>query len=282
MHLKPDFSLLADWSEQSAQNSSRTPYTAYYISAAAQLAYVGAHHGSGINHPTFRQVEKTFREFNPDVVVVEGTSGQGTQEAQQYLRRAQQEATNGFSNAPEGQYAAYLAHQRGIPFVGGELSKAQKLQQLLRSGFSAHDMIGFDMVLAVMSGARAADNPLTDQNAAERLPGWLDGFAAQYGTSRAFGYAQFRNWYQEHLGAAFSVEGAANHEFFPNGRPATTHLEKISDAFSASREPAILSTIFEQLNAAKRVMVVYGHTHHIKHDPVLTAALGVKARPMAL
>jgi hypothetical protein len=117
-------------------------FTASYRSNDDVLVFVGAHHVFTPQNSTLRAVSAGFAQASPAIVIVEGfPTSMGASppplvdEANRYGTPQADEFAKG-----EAMYAASLALRHGVPFVGGEPTREEQLQALVRKGYTATDV----------------------------------------------------------------------------------------------------------------------------------------------
>jgi hypothetical protein len=134
----------------------RSAFTASYWSNDDVLVFVRAHHVFTPPNSTLRAVSAGFAPASPAIVIVEGfptSMGAGPPSLVEEARTPQADE---FAKS-EAMYAASLALRRGVPFVGGEPTREEQLQALIRQGYTPTDV--YFAYLLVHAGLRAAGAP---------------------------------------------------------------------------------------------------------------------------
>ena len=130
--LKPDLSLIHDYTPED-EHTFRPVAVTHFHGDNKDLYYVSTHHELGTQSTTSKTVRQTMEQYNPQLVIIEGLQTQ----------KGVSPAVDDFAHAEEPAYAAYLAGQKNIPFVGGEPSEPQIFKEMEGKGYSAKDIMAF-------------------------------------------------------------------------------------------------------------------------------------------
>ena len=232
-------------------------FTASYRSNDDVLVFVGAHHVFTPQNSTLRAVSAGFAQASPAIVIVEGfPTSMGANppplvdEANRYGTPQADEFAKG-----EAMYAASLALRHGVPFVGGEPTREEQLQALVRKGYTATDVYFAYLVgglsQSIRSGAITgpADPRLTAAFASPAQ--W---FARQL-SLQPMTLADFSARYR----AMFGVDVPSDADLTQRSEPGTSSpVALLNQADMFTRDQHLLATIEAQLALKKRVLVVYG------------------------
>jgi hypothetical protein len=114
------------------------PFVASYRKGTERLIFVGAHHAFQPNDPTMRAVEAGFDQFQPEVVILEGFPTAWGENPPPLVADAHRYGTAGADEfaRSEGIYAASIALERAVPFIGGEPTREEQNQVLKAKGFT--------------------------------------------------------------------------------------------------------------------------------------------------
>jgi len=252
---------------------SEVAFTASYRGNDDVLVFVGAHHVFTPQNSTLRAVFAGFAQASPAIVIVEGfPTSMGANppplvdEANRYGTPQADEFAKG-----EAMYAASLALRHGVPFVGGEPTREEQLQALVRRGYTATDVYFAYLVgglsQSIRSGAITgpADPRLTDAFASSAL--W---FARQL-SLQPMTLADFSARYR----AMFGVDVTRDAELTQRSEPGTSSpVALLNQADMFTRDQHLLATIEAQLALKKRVLVVYGGSHWTTLSGALQKRLG--------
>ena len=274
MKFKPDYSLIEKW--DSATNNA-LPLTAPFVSqfnlASKRLHYLAACHGGDLESPTLKTVRREFDLFRPDVVILEGMPNTGEVSPSWYLDHCRSQAEQDFAAGGEASYATVLAGERGIAFVSGEPSGRDLYDGLNAQGFSLHDHLGFNASVVIKHHLHSGI--VDDAGVAALVENQARSTQHDIGIDdAAFTFDDFRAWYRDRMGSAFSLEHLAATDVSPSDAPDANILQKIMSAADNVRDPHILKTIAQQLETHAKVLVVYGSAHLGKQQPVLQKMLG--------
>lgn len=267
MAFNPDLSLIRPFSKEAGAEKPAAPYAALFQQQENQLCFVAAKHGAP---ETLEAVRQVFDDFKPEIVIVEGVSG-ATPPAE-YLERVRKQSLDGFKQGGEGALATMLAAERGINFIPGEPTDEEVHQSILQQGKITEDLLGWHAALMLQQKNRGAI--LKPQDVPQAIQKALDSYTKRLGLKPSFGFHEFCAWYEQRMGKKFNPEAILKDDMSPGNSKNANFLQKIMHATDQAREPHILKTIAEQLSKHKRVLVVYGASHFIKQEAVLTKMLG--------
>jgi hypothetical protein len=269
----PDTSLLVPWTERAQQRFPEPPYAARYERDGKSLSYVAARHEHHYGSRTFQLIDREFRDFLPQVVVIEGLETEhGTSPAfyrEAFSRYLEKESW------PIGEpgYSASLAQARGIPFIGGEPSDEEIRDAVVTGPIESRDLLYYYVVRQIPQWKRTGEDQTRsfEELYAEsvrhdmRKLGLDDDTLADPAT--------FAAWYEVKNGRPFRYEEVTTRQSAPvEGELFTNDM---SLRIGAVREVHIVRLIAELLNKHDRVLVVYGAGHHVQQEKVLEKMLGV-------
>ena len=242
------------------------PFVASYRKGAERLVFVGAHHDFNPNAPTMRAVKEGFAEIQAKVVILEGfptAMGENPAPLVEGARRYGAPDADEYGRG-EGMYAASTALMRGIPFLGGEPTRAEQKQVLKAKGFADSD-IAFGYLTGGLSQAlRSHDIPDTSVASLEKfyprvvqdlkLPMNEGGWALD-----APSLEQFRHRYRQLYGVdivgdkEFPLRIDVTFDKTRNGEQARVDMK--------TRDRHLLGLIEQQLSEKHSVLVVFGGSH---------------------
>lgn len=267
-----ELSLIQPFSEElwRAEPFPAPTYVSLFRDARKSLAFVGADHVSGADNPTIRTIEKVFHELQPQSLVLEGFDDR-KEYAEQVLEHALRDAKNGFVSG-ERAFAVWLAHGKGVPFVGGEPTDRETLQAVLSRGLALEDWLGFYVLLFVPQWNREGRwGGKTFEAMATEL---LQAAAAAVGEEPRFGFQAFMRWYERTDSTGKRPDELTADDMGPNHAPGASHFQRVCCAIEDTRESRIVRRIEAELNRHDRVMAVYGSSHLAKQRKVWERMLG--------
>jgi hypothetical protein len=255
------------------------PFVAIYRNGIERLVFAASHHAFQTADPTMRAVEFGFNRIQAKVVILEGfptamgeSPPQLVAEVHRYGTRDADEYSRG-----EGAYAGSLALARGIPFIGGEPTRAEQYEVLKAKGFTDADLAFNGLVGAYSQALRSGDMPdLTAGSVAKIYPTLADGIQAPASRGGlnldAPSLAEFQDRYKELYGVDIVGDGE-----FPariDGVNDVTRNGEQSRVNMMTRDRHLLGLIEKQLSEKHSVLVVYGGSHWATLSAALQARMG--------
>lgn len=257
--LTPDLRLIRHWGT-GWRPAMQFPFIARFNHASGQLHYIAAEHQTGLDSATLKTIRYEFELFKPDLVVIEGVPHAEGLSPQRIIDAARKQADSDFQQCNESLYAAYLAHQNKIDFIGGEPTNKEIFESMRKQGISEQDIVGWNIT-----------RNLKYKLERKLLP---EEYVEQEITGYGYNPALFKTWYAEHFGEDFSIRSIIGLSQSPSAKPEANFLQRMSYAADQIREPQIVGVITAPLNRGKKVLAVYGGAHQGKHEPVFKKMLG--------
>ena len=249
------------------------PFTASYRTAEYVLVFVGAHHVFTPKNSTLRAVDSGFAQASPAIVIVEGfPTAMGESPSplvKEVHRRGTPDATQFTNN--EAIYAASLALGHGIPFLGGEPTRSEEVEALVRKGFARSDIFFAFALRGLVQSLNARE--ITDVKD-PRLPVVFE--RASQGVAQEFGlelisFDDFSRRYH----AQFRVPIETDTQLAKRADPGTgSPVARLLQSDMVARDEHLWATIQRQLDVKKRVLVVYGGSDWTTLSAVLQKELG--------
>jgi hypothetical protein len=252
---------------------ARTPFVAHYHHGRISIDYVAARHIVTADNPTTRAIAHCFDQLEPEAVILEGfPTAAGSNPpyiVESARRRTLSDATTYERSEPV--YAASIAIERGIPFIGGEPTEKEELAHLNRRGYTTNE-VALAFLIRVLGQAHRGGEFSTGDAAA---------FAAAFERARLdklriFGptlltLSEFQGRYR----ASFGVDPASDPHLEERGFPGTaTRQQRLSAEDMRFRDQHILDALEQQLRSHQRVLVIYGASHWTTESFVLRARYG--------
>jgi hypothetical protein len=249
------------------------PFTAVYRKGDSVLVFVAARHEFTPKNNTLRAVDAGFAAVSPAIVILEGfptAMGENPPPLVETVRKRDTPEANDFSKGEAG-YTALIALARGIPFLGGEPTRAEQVQALGRKGYAPSD-IAFSYLAGGLAQSLRARNisGTTDPKLRDVFAHYADAFADQYQLT-PMSFDEFSARYR----SMFGVEITADTQLTTRSDPGTTSpLALLNQTDMLTRDEHLLSTIEQQVLSKKRVLVVYGVSHWTTLSQALQKRLG--------
>lgn len=255
------------------------PFVASYRKGMVRLVFVGVHHAFQANDPTMRAVKAGFDQSRPEVVILELFPTAWGENPPPLVAAAHRYGTAGADEfaRSEGIYAASLALERAVPFIGGEPTREELDQVLKAKGFTDADLAFSALLEAYSQALRSGDMPDTSIESLEkmhpRLAEIIKGPSNTGGSNlNAPTLPDFRERYREMYG--LDIVGDDN---FPLRidvvNDNTRHGQQIKVSMKV-RDRHLLGVIEQQLLEKHTVLVVYGGSHWATLSAALQEQLG--------
>ena len=275
--LRPVPEKLRPWTttlrDQQFENASVVAYRV----GRQRLVFVGAQHENMDDSPTFRMIRQAYATFTFDVVIAEGfpTSwGPNPSRILDYADKSSKRA-DGFVEGGETIPTTFGAQQQGAILWGGEADDTDIKAQVVATGFSAEDLLGFYVLRNIPQWI--GERNIADAGDARLQPLVADALTKnrerlKIPATVLAGYSEWAAWYQAVNGKAISAAFVTEEVGPLSNGPFGTN--KVAYAVSRARDAHLHRLIIEKLNAKKSVLVVFGGSHLIIHRPALDAVLG--------
>jgi hypothetical protein len=272
LHFNPE--LVRPWSKElSASEPFPYPYLATFKRNGFVLTYVAANHENQESSPTMALIRRALEKSSAQAVMIEGFPFDAPRsDRESFLRYAERTRRGGVLEGGEDAYAAILAHSKGLPFYGGEANDSQILKGVLAHGYSARDLVGFDVLKMIPVWTR--NGKLKSEPLEKLAKDNLRYFCRNYRlpSSRCPDYHSFEIWYRTKNGKAFGKDfDDAEVAPFADGGYFT---QRISAAVSAVRNRVIVQHIGALLLKHEEILVVYGGSHLAMQTKAFEEALG--------
>jgi hypothetical protein len=249
------------------------PFTAAYRRGERTLVFVGVRHVFTAGNGTIRAIDAGFSETPPAILIAEGfptAMGESPAPLAEQARRRGTAAEDQFSRG-EALYAVSTAVARGIPFLGGEPTRAEETGAVERRGYTAEDIAFAYLVGGLSQSLRSGDlaGP-ADPKLAAACAQWGRACAEQY-QLRPPSWAEVAARYRAMFGVAVTHDQALPTRSEPGTASAVARLNQ---QVAHVRDEHLLTTIETALSARKRVLVVFGGSHWTTLSSALEKRLG--------
>lgn len=270
---KFDESLVRPWqTELNREAPSRRPYIAHHKVGRTELFYFAAHHDNDPNSDTIKLVERLFKEFKFEAVIIEPIANSFGVSPDWFVKDSREGAAVSFVKGGESAVAAIRADERKLPFFGGEIDHKQLFEELKTQSFTDEDILGFYLVRQIPQWIRQKEN--AKGLLEKKGPGFISHYCKTFEieSAKCPSLDQLKAWYQKKnlkkLDINVTTEDVAprvDGELF-------TH--KVSSAIGIIRDRFTLDIIDAALKKYKKVAVVYGTSHYLTLRKSLEASLG--------
>jgi hypothetical protein len=258
--------------QKDPNKKSSYPSIAYHQKEQFKLFYLGVQHDNNLKSPTNKLVEKLFKDYEFDVLLIEPFSYSFGESPAFFLKESQEGMSETMISGGEMALASIKANEKNIPFFGGEIDQKETYQALKSKNYSDEDIVGYHLARTIPQWAKGK-NESKD---------FLEVKAPKYILSKckSFGIEQsacpnldvLKNWYQAKTGKKLGPEVRPS-DVAPNFQ-SPLFLHKISSDNDIIRNQFTLNVIEELLRKYKRVAVVYGGAHYTSLKDSIEASMG--------
>ena len=250
------------------------PYTALHARGERRLAFVAATHTIDPASTTMRAIWNAYSDLQPAAVIIEGFPtelGENPRPIVELIEDAGAPDADPYSRG-EAAYAARLAMDTKVPFMGGEPTEAEQTRALRAQGFSARDIFFTDLLKVLPQSIRGGEiSGPEDSRFEDVFARWTVSLSIERDDPPRFRFEDFERWYLQQYGVDYRIDA----RFADRADPAAdTLVGRILRAQSLIRDRHLYRTILDQLDKRGRVLVVYGGTHRTALAGALNAALG--------
>lgn len=280
----PDFALLKPTTREDISTQRPVSVTSFEAEPEHKsLHFVNAQHGMDIHSPTHQTIEAAIEQFRPDLVIVEGVPTDRGVNLPGIVEYARTQVTNG-AGVPEPPYAAYLANERGIDFIGGEPSREQVSQGLIARGYSSEEVMTLDVMHLVAQWRREKAPPFNDDSldteAREtilrtEITRAIQGnhpFFSHIPQEQRTTYERAQEICQARIGKPLTAISTL--DLMPLSDSQAAYFQKMNHMSGQVRDEHILGLIHDSLGRYNNVLVVYGDGHLVCQLPVLQQMFG--------
>ena len=262
--LRPAHPYIDDWeSLPAAVRSRKIPRIERFRKDGKELVFLATTHESNPASETFGLIREELARGNHELVIVEGVPTQLGLSNRVYLSQIAPKPGEPHAWPGENAYAAWSAHQKGIPVLGGEPSRRELQQALAQVGITTRDLIYFFVVSNILPLRRAGVkvNAGSDGYLEQALTDARRGF--QVVASDGLSVEDFRKWFEEGNGRPFALDLVTLQECAPYGR-SSLRTNRISFRWEQFRNRHLLDLIARSFRQRKRVLVVFGGGHFLE------------------
>lgn len=263
------------WSESLSRrlDPPRIPFVARYRRGDLALDFVAVNHSFTLQNKNTEAISKTFEQLRPAIVVIEGfptLMGISPEPIKTAARMRMFPDADAYARS-ESAYAAGLAMQRDIPFIGGEPTDKETLQHLVTKGYSKDEVALAFLSRELSQSLRAKTWLLGDESAFSVV---FEQVRAVY--TRTFGdglmtLSQYRGWYR----AYFYIDPVSDPRLAMQFAPdSATRIGQLFGDSMRYRDQHIAGVIAELLGSHRRVLVVYGRSHWTTQAALLQTRYG--------
>ena len=255
------------------------PFVAEYRRGKEHLVFVGAFHAFQPEKPTMHAVAASYAQARPKILIAESFPTAMGESPAMIAEQARQYGSPGNDEfmRSETMYAMSLALKHGVPFVGGEPTRAVQVEAVKAAGASDEDL-AFGSVSGLYSQAlRSGDMPdLSLDSLRAYYPTIVDIFRLPVNHGGRDADAPPLDKFLRDYRELYGVELVGDTGFpmridvvFDQSRQGL-----FSRVAAKVRDRHLLALVEQQLVARQSVLVVYGGSHWATLSAALEARLG--------
>lgn len=258
--------------QKDPNKKSPYPSIAYHQKGQFKLFYLGVQHDNDLKSPTNKLVEKLFKNYEFDALIVEPFSYSFGESPEFFLKESREGITETMISGGEMALAIIKANEKSIPFFGGEIDQKETYQALKSKNYSDEDIVGYHLARTIPQWTREKDQSkdLLEQKAPKYILNKCKSFGLDQ--SACPNLEALKNWFQIKTGRQLG----------PDVRPSDVapdfqsplFLHKLSSDNDILRNQFTLNVIEELLRKYNRVAVVYGGAHYTSLKGSIDASMG--------
>lgn len=226
----------------------RGPYIITYKSGSKTLKYIGEHWTfvalGGRTGKGFRLMQKTFTEYNPDLIILEGISNAKILPVTFIDKLKKSWGKDSTPIAP-------------FTVIGGEPTDRYLWQQASQHGYSLEDILGF-YLLRIMWQWKWEGKTQTEDQVAEYISWCLQEFGLK---DFSFSYQQFKNWYQQKTQQNFDVLKLDAFDAAPVASNRFPYMRQLAYCINKLRDSHLDKVITQTINQYDKILIIYGSGH---------------------
>lgn len=247
------------------------PIISHHQKEEFELFYLGARHENDLKSTTNKLVDKLFKDYQFDAVIIEPFSYSVGESPAWFLQESREGMTETTIPGGEMALASIRASDKGIPFFGGEINQKETYQALKAKNYTDEDIVGYHLARVIPQWNR--DNELKssfDQKASNYILSKCKSFGIEQSTCPELD--KLKIWYKnkttKELGPEVKVVDIAPDFQSP------LFLQKLSAENDIIRNEFTLKVIEDLLRKYKRVAVVYGGAHYTSLKKSIEVSMG--------
>ena len=281
--LVPNLDLVRPYSYEleKQENIPDRPIINIFERDGKRLVFLASHHENKVQSETFQLVKQAFKTNDVKFLMIEGYKNSKGINPSSFLEYTRRNSKDGFYKGAESSFAAEIASNSGIDFVGSEPDEANILAAMHDKNIPINDLLGFYFVRQVPQFQR--DGSLKIKDIRDLYIKFMVGIREELALPKNndFIYEQFLDWYRKVNGKAFDLKFFDNEEAAPiaNGK---YYTQRISHIVGVTRDRFIVGLIAKYLNERKTVLIVFGKGHLVSQRPALEGMLGKPTKQLTL
>ena len=271
--LKPDLTYLRISTKNDAQTYPPVSVSRFER-GEYHLYYVNARHVTNADNATCETIHKAFQRYRPKGVVVEcggDAAGAGFKGYVAYVLDHVESPSNAKN---ECDFTILKAISSGLPLANGEPTDEAVCREVLARGYSLKEFLAHQHLQWLGQAVRHKKIILaTFDTVSHQI---LEHRAKVFGIpeDKRLSLEEYKTWFKREYPERKNWVDVSSADTAPENKSGATFAERLSYDIDRTREPYIVQTISNMLNAHKSVLVVYGTGHRESHLAVFENMLG--------
>lgn len=231
-----------------------------------KLLYFGSHHTNDPQDEIFTKIQKSFEEFNPEKVYIEGY---------RYINTNKKEIIEKYKNLDleevkkmgESVFVLKLAIDKNIDFESPEPDREEELKSILDKGFSKKDIYNYYAYRMIAQYDRTKKEK-SSEDLKEYIKPYLEKFR-NFSIWDGQDLAILENQIYAEIDA-LDMQNLEKYKDMVDPTPWPnkdfTNINQISQASGDFREEYILENIIKGFEECDKIFVIYGFSHAVKQE----------------
>jgi hypothetical protein len=281
--LMPNLDLVRPYSYEleKQENIPDRPLIRIFERDGKRLVFLASHHENKVQSETFQLVQQAFKINDVKFLMIEGYKNSRGINPSSFIEYTRKNSKDGFYKGAESSFAAEIANNNGIDFVGSEPDEADILAAMRHKNVPVNDLLGFYFVRQVPQFKR--NGSLETKSIRDLYDSFLASIRQELALSKNndFTYERFLGWYRKANGKAFDLKSFDSEEAAPiaDGK---YYTQRISHIVGVTRDRFIVNLIAKYLNERGTVLIVFGKGHLVCQRPALESMLGKPTKQLTM
>lgn len=243
------------------------PYRFVLQAGGKELHYFGSDHIKDKSSPMFSEIEESFLLANPEVVFVEGISGDRTEFEERIKKMSRNEVIEKFG---EPSFTLKLATERGIDWWCPEPAWEAFFEELLGYGFTKDEIFTW----YVLRSLSQYNKKIHSEGFKKYASGYVERLKRNTNwPDFDYTFEHAMNSGEKIIGKKIDVENMEFNYVSPVPRAGREKLEtvlnRVATASTFIRDRKIVSDIIKAFEKYNKVFIVYGASHAVMQEPAL-------------
>lgn len=238
----------------------------------SELMYYGASHSGDPEDPMFDDIESTFKEFGPDIVLVEGMENLEERKEERLAWLKEHSKENVVNEMGEAGFGLKLAADNDTDFMSPEPNFGEEIHSLEKQGFDRDSIFAYYMFRIVPQWHRHGDVGSLEDYLQRHIESFAK--ASKWG-NYDYSFDHVKNIGDQMWGEHLDFD---NKKLFHDATDPIPWKEKkdiqgkineVSRASSRFRDKHTIKQIEKILETYKRPFVIFGGSHAVMQEPAI-------------